>query len=814
MTTREMRPPEEAQPEIPAKASSHILSKRADRTLNIHAVSGLNVPSAGVGLELARDLLAAGIPVVICPPRPDWKHGDTNLDVLPPAGWSVITAAECDLSPYRAGIDTLALVGGHGVDVVDSDPKNGGSLNNMPPFRRFGRNRTPSGGTHDLVRSTGICKISPLTTSAGHVGDYVGGTAQGGGRALAFLPGSSRPKYPDAVYEVIEALDLHALLESDPDEDLVNVLDACGGTRAGLPGKPAAKLAEVRAFLAEHSAEPLQECAYGRAAMAGMLQDAQATRPGDTKAGRHAWAVRSAARCVELIRTGCAWSADLDTLHAKLELIKPEGGSDWTGILAWALNNADSAVRCSIHNPTRNEAATAWQAAQHPTPGHPANPDRFFDKREGLLVATLAEQVERSVGPFANGPGDTLWVFRGGVYVDDGEQDVRRVVVNLCGERYRDSYLRNVLQVLKAGHTRVTLLSGTAKPDDRYLNLPNGLLDWRTSTLLPHDPDVPSVHRIPVRWDPRAKCPLTDRFLRDIFGDDDEMIAFVEEIVGAVLYAGHPFHQRAVMLLGEGKNGKGSFLAWLRLLVGDPNVSEVKPQALDDNRFASAQLYGKLANLAGDVAPTAFTNAERFKEITAGDVIQAEHKYGHPFSFHPVATVVASFNEMPATVDRSEGFFRRWIVLPFPHRFVDESEATSDPDERTRDPQAVSQVSQPPELSGFLNRAVAGLKRLHDRGDFDAPIEALFAMERFREYGDPVVAFLKEMFTADQKGFLSRLVLQTTYKDYCDANGVMPMSPARLYQHLPGAANAALGVRVEQIKRRGDRGFKGLDWKG
>lgn len=358
MSTREMRPPQEAQPEIPAKASSHILPKRADRTLNNHAGPGLDIPSAGAGLGLARELLAAGIPIVICRPRLGWKHGDTRLDVLPPAGWSVITAAECDLSRYRAGIDTLAMVGGHGVDVVDSDPKNGGSLDNMPPFRRFGRNRTPSGGTHDFVRSTGIGKISPLTTNAGHVGDYVGGTAQGGGRALAFLPGSSRPKYPGAAYEVIEALDLHALLESDPDEDLVNVLDACGGTRAGLPGEPAAKLAEVRAFLAEHSAEPRQECAYGRAAMAGMLQDVQATRPGDTKAGRHGWAVRSAARCVELIRTGCASSADLDTLHAELDRIKPEGGSDWTGILAWALNNADSAVGCSIHNPTHDEAAT------------------------------------------------------------------------------------------------------------------------------------------------------------------------------------------------------------------------------------------------------------------------------------------------------------------------------------------------------------------------------------------------------------------------------------------------------------------------
>ena len=139
-------------------------------------------------LNLAQELIAAGIPVVVCPPNLDWKPGDKGLDVMTPAGWSVITAAECDVSGFRPGIDAWAAVGGQGGDFVDCDTKAAGSLDNLPPFRRFGRTGTPSGGTHDLVRSTGFGKISPLSTSAGHVGDYIGGTPQGGGRLLAFLP--------------------------------------------------------------------------------------------------------------------------------------------------------------------------------------------------------------------------------------------------------------------------------------------------------------------------------------------------------------------------------------------------------------------------------------------------------------------------------------------------------------------------------------------------------------------------------------------------------------------------------------------------
>jgi hypothetical protein len=372
------------------------------------------------GIDLARELIAAGIPVVVCTPRPGWKPGDARLDIVTPTGWSVITAAECDVSGFRPGVDTLAMVGGYGVDVVDCDTKapGFGSLDNMPPFRRFGRTGTPSGGTHDYVRSTGIAKISPLTTSAGHVGDYVGGTPEGGGRLLAFLPGSTRPKYPGLTYTVIEPLRLEELLENDPDDDLMNVLMAHGGNRAGLPGKPSASLTATRTFLAEHSTAPEHRCSYGKAAIAGMLKAATATTPGDPKAGRHGWAVASATRCVELVRAGCAWSADLDLLEATLHQIKPEGGSDWGGILAWAINNATGTVACGMHNPAPKVDTTAAPFGAIESVDAPTVPavtladahkvftrwlgkDYDLDAMDAMLAAAAVERLD----------GDPIWLL-------------------------------------------------------------------------------------------------------------------------------------------------------------------------------------------------------------------------------------------------------------------------------------------------------------------------------------------------------------------------------------------------------------------
>jgi hypothetical protein len=175
-------------------------------------------------IAAAQALIDHGFPVVVCRPNPRWcPDGDApgEPELFHPAGWQTITADACDLSGFRPGIDTLALVAGHGLDAVDVDSKAGGSVERLPPFRRFGRNRSPSGRHHDFVRSTGIGQLSPLNVHGHHVGDFCGGTRGGYGRRLIYLPGSTRPKYPDAHYEVEEPLDLDALVESEPDDDLV-----------------------------------------------------------------------------------------------------------------------------------------------------------------------------------------------------------------------------------------------------------------------------------------------------------------------------------------------------------------------------------------------------------------------------------------------------------------------------------------------------------------------------------------------------------------------------------------------------------------
>jgi putative DNA primase/helicase len=76
-----------------------------------------------------------------------------------------------------------------------------------------------------------------------------------------------------------------------------------------------------------------------------------------------------------------------------------------------------------------------------------------------------------------------------------------------------------------------------------------------------------------------------------------------------------PYH-RAVLLFGHGRNGKGTFLRLIEKLIGPRFVSAVTLQSLGEGRFASADLFGKIANISGDLDARYIKRADVFKMAT------------------------------------------------------------------------------------------------------------------------------------------------------------------------------------------------------
>lgn len=297
--------------------------------------------------NLASRLLDAGIPVVVCRPNPSWRPGSTAPDVLPPSGWATVTATEARVAverDYRPGVDTLAMVGGHGIDIFDLDTKNQGVTHDDIPaeIRAYGITLSPSGGAHYPIPSTGYGK-GALSIGGKHVGDYIGGTVDGGSRMLAFLPGSARPKYRGSDYQEVLEWDIDRILDSEPPEIAVAILEQSGNlTRSGRAGKATATTHEAQAFFADHS--EIVECDYGNTELRRLIDQAPRTK-------RHDWFIAAAARVTELIKAGCLDAGAADVLADKLHDIKPEGGTNPFTCFAWAIGNTIATSDCPQHGP-------------------------------------------------------------------------------------------------------------------------------------------------------------------------------------------------------------------------------------------------------------------------------------------------------------------------------------------------------------------------------------------------------------------------------------------------------------------------------
>lgn len=406
------------------------------------------------------------------------------------------------------------------------------------------------------------------------------------------------------------------------------------------------------------------------------------------------------------------------------------------------------------------------QEAPGPTPTpQPADPGAFFGKN-GLRVVTLTRAVE-AVGPLAMNIDGRLWRHRLGCWVDGGEREVARRVVQLLSERFRPSHLANVLAVFAA---REPTLSH--EQPEQWVNVHNGLLDWRTGQLAPHDPAVASTYQLTASWNAGATCPTVDAWLAEVVEVD--VIPLVWEVIGMCVYGGEPFH-RAVLLTGPGRNGKGTLLRLIKRLIGWRHVSAVTLQALGEDRFMAAELFGKVANLAGDLDARAVLRSDIFKMVTGGDTLAAQRKYGQPFTFANNATMLFAANEPPGSADHSLGYSSRWIVVPFRRITL----APGAEDKTLEGRMAL-------ELDGVLVSAIGGLRRALARGEYARPPSVEIETAWFRRAADPLRRFADDCLeiTGMPHHDVARVAVYAAYREWCQAEGCRPLGGNRFWPAL------------------------------
>lgn len=319
----------------------------------------------------------------------------------------------------------------------------------------------------------------------------------------------------------------------------------------------------------------------------------------------------------------------------------------------------------------------------------------------------------------------------------------------------------------------------------------NGILDLQILlndpdivALTPHSPLLISTIALPFAFDASVKCPRWQAFLKEILPDEPSR-QLVSEIYGNCLT--HDVSQQKFFLFeGSGGNGKGVVTNILSKMLGEANVSS-NPLEMFASTHGLEVTLGKLVNIVSEIGELDRVAEGLLKMFTGGDLMYFNPKYKTPFSAKPTAKLIITTNVRPPFRDRSEGIWRRLILLPFPVCIP----------ETKQNKHLVEDLAE--ELPGIFNWAVSGFQSLQQRGYFIEPPVSIEAKREFRLESNPAQAFLQDHYIADPKASILTTHVYTAYEFVCKERGNKPLSDANFGKEVRKAFPSV--KRVKQCRK-------------
>ena len=280
-----------------------------------------------------------------------------------------------------------------------------------------------------------------------------------------------------------------------------------------------------------------------------------------------------------------------------------------------------------------------------------------------------------------------------GLYVPAGDS-IRR----LARQYHYTISPKDLNAVVECVRDSVSLLEESEDSD--VVALANGLFDLRTKELRPFSPKVVLTSKASVAFREGATtCPVmddgwsVDEWIRELANNDPEVEQLFWEIIAALFRPEHPFKKAALLYSPTGSNGKGTFLELLRHLVG---VDRVATLSISDfgEQFLPEALCSAFAVLSDENEVGDFLRkAGAFKAWVTHAWIRINVKYGPARSVKGRGLCVFCVNELPASKDKSESFYRRFVAIPFLKRFVGEDENSAIKNDYVKRPKVLEYVA-------------------------------------------------------------------------------------------------------------------------
>ena len=298
--------------------------------------------------------------------------------------------------------------------------------------------------------------------------------------------------------------------------------------------------------------------------------------------------------------------------------------------------------------------------------------------------------------------------------------------------------------------------------DHGYIaNVKNGLLNIYTGELQPHSPNFVSLIQYQVEYNPEAKCPIWEGCMSDwMEGEEkEEKIKMLQQFSGYCLSSSMTY-DKALFLVGDGGNGKSTFVDTIAMIIGSNAVSHIDLESLY-GQYGMHGLMGKRLNIIEEVHGN-YYQSNKLKKVVSGEKVTIDIKYKPQFTFRPQAKFIFAVNQMPRVDDTSTATERRICAVLFKNSFKGDKANKG----LRSDFGLLAQ-----ELSGIFNWMLAGARDLHERQGFVITKEQIKMLSEYRQENSSVEGFIGECLTFVEGNVMSIRQLYDEYKKWCAQDG-------------------------------------------
>ena len=305
----------------------------------------------------------------------------------------------------------------------------------------------------------------------------------------------------------------------------------------------------------------------------------------------------------------------------------------------------------------------------------------------------------------------------------------------------------------------------TTPSDASYIAFKNGVYNIDTDEFTDFDPELVITNRIPHNFNPAAYSEIADNTLNKLACKDSRIRDLLEEVIGYTFYRRNEL-RKAFILTGDKHNGKSTYLDMITQLLSGENTTALDLKELGD-RFKTAELFGKLANIGDDIGDEFIANPAIFKKVVSGDRVNAERKGQDPFDFACYAKQLFSANSIPRIKDKSGAVIDRLIIVPFNASF-----SKTDAD---YDPYIKYKLREESVMEYLIVLGIRGLKRILDNQCFTITEAILRNIEEYEENNNPILMFFKEVDESDILDKPTKYAYQK-YASFCISNSFQQLS--------------------------------------